>query len=191
VIDFEFDGSPVKQISFLEPVARCPPRLYTASIRQFKVNTMKIKALLIESIRSGTIAALVIVPLSPLFKAAGLRIGHYGPKFASLFFDDPQPWLLFVQHLVVGWISALPLLVILARTGAGTRPILASAVYGAAYYVAVNSLGLPLYFGDSLPWQLGAATVLPSLFGHIIYGTSIGLTSRRFLTTVRSDKHPS
>ena len=51
-----------------------------------------------------------------LFKAAGLRIGHYGPKFAGLFFDDPQPWLFFVQHLVIGWVSTLPLLVILLRT---------------------------------------------------------------------------
>jgi uncharacterized membrane protein YagU involved in acid resistance len=144
---------------------------------------MKFKALLIESIRSGTIAALVIVPLSPLFKAMGLRIGHYGPKFAALFFNDPQPWLLFVQHLVVGWLSALPLLVLLLRTHAGTRPILGGALYGAAYYVAVNSLALPLYFEDPLPWQLGAATVLPSLIGHIIYGASIGLTSRRFVAT--------
>lgn len=146
---------------------------------------MQPRALLIESIRSGTIASLVIVPLSPLFKAAGLRIGHYGPKFAALFVDDPQPWLLFMQHLVIGWVSALPLLVILARTGAGGQPVLSSAVYGAAYYVLVNSLGLPFYFGDLLPWQLGSATVLPSLVGHIIYGTSIGLTSKRFVTNAR------
>lgn len=59
-------------------------------------------ALWIESVRSGTIASLVIVPLSPLFKAMGLRIGHYGPKFAGLFVDDPQPWLLFVQHILMG-----------------------------------------------------------------------------------------
>jgi uncharacterized membrane protein YagU involved in acid resistance len=146
---------------------------------------MKIKALLIESIRSGTIAALVIVPLSPLFKAMGLRIGHYGPKFAALFFNDPQPWLLFVQHLVVGWLSALPLLFILLRTPTGTRAALWGALYGAAYYVIVNSLALPLYFADALPWQLGAATVLPSLIGHIIYGTSISLTSKRFVAVVR------
>jgi len=142
---------------------------------------MKPLALFIESIRSGTIASLVIVPLSPLFKAAGLRIGHYGPKFAALFFDDPQPWLLFIQHLVIGCVSALPLLAILARTGAGRQPLLAGAAYGAAYYVVVNSLALPVYFGDPLPWQLGAATVLPSLFGHIIFGASIGLTSKRFV----------
>jgi len=146
---------------------------------------MQLRALLIESIRSGTIASVVIMPLGPLFKAAGLRIGHYGPKFASLFFDNPQPWLLFVQHLVIGWVSALPLLVILVRTGAGRLPVMVGAIYGAAYYVIVNSLALPIYFQDPLPWQLGAATVLPSLVGHILYGTSIGLTSRRFLTTAR------
>lgn len=52
---------------------------------------MKIKALLVESFRSGTIASVAIVPLSPLFKAAGLRIGHYGPKFAGLYISDPSP----------------------------------------------------------------------------------------------------
>lgn len=93
---------------------------------------MNIKALLIEAVRSGTIASLVIVPLSPLFKALGLRIGHYGPKFAGLFVEDPHPWMLFVQHLVIGWVSALPLLVILVGTGAGRRLLLAGAVYGGA-----------------------------------------------------------
>ncbi len=142
-------------------------------------------ALLIESVRSGTIASLVIVPLSPLFKAFGLRIGHYGPKFAALLFDDPQPWLLFIQHLVIGCLSAAPLLVILVRTDAFRRPILAGATYGALYYVAVNSLALPIFFGDPTPWQLGAATVLPSLIGHVIFGASIGLTSKRFVSAAR------
>ena len=140
------------------------------------------KALLIESIRSGTIASLAIVPLSPLFKAAGLRIGHYGPKFAGLFVNDPQPWMLFVQHIVIGWVSALPLLLILLGTGARQRPVLSGAIYGAAYYVAINSLALPVYFNDPLPWQLGAATVLPSLIGHVIFGAVIGWTSRRFVS---------
>ena len=44
------------------------------------------------------------------------------------------------------------------------------AAYGAAYYVAINSLALPIYFNDPLPWQLGASTVLPSLIGHVIFG---------------------
>lgn len=142
---------------------------------------MQPKALLIETLRSGTTASLAIVPLAPLFKTAGLRIGHYGPKFAALFFNDPQPWLLFAQHIVIGWVSALPLLLILLRTSARQWPLLAGAVYGATYYVAVNSLALPLYFNDPLPWQLGASTVLPSLIGHVIFGAVIGLTSRRFV----------
>ncbi len=144
---------------------------------------MRLKAILIESVRSGTLASLAIVPLSPLFKAAGLRIGHYGPKFAGLFVNDPQPWLLFVQHIVIGWVSALPLLLILMGTGARQRPLLVGALYGAAYYVAINSLALPMYFNDPLPWQLGASTVLPSLVGHVIFGAVIGWTSRRFVNT--------
>lgn len=86
------------------------------------------------------------VPLSPLFNAMGLRIGHYGPKFATLFVEEPQPLQLFVQHLVTGWISAVPLLVILMLRSAARWPLPAGAVYGAAYYVAVNSRALPIYF---------------------------------------------
>ena len=143
---------------------------------------MKIKALLVESFRSGTIASVAIVPLSPIFKAAGLRIGHYGPKFAGLYVSDPQPWLLFVQHLVIGWVSALPLLLVLLFTQAERWPVMTGAAYGAAYYVAINSLALPIYINDPLPWQLGASTVLPSLIGHVIFGAVIGWTSRHFVT---------
>ena len=147
--------------------------------------TMKLKPLLIEAIRSGSIASLLIVPLSPLFKALGLRIGHYGPKFAGLFVDDPQPWMLFVQHMVIGWLSALPLLIILVRTGAARLPLTTGAAYGGAYYVLVNSLALPVFFGDPTPWQIGWSTIYPSLIGHIIFGASIGLTSRRYVANAR------
>lgn len=143
---------------------------------------MRGAALLWETLRSGTIASLVIVPLAPLFTWMGLRIGHYGPKFAALFVDDPQLWVLFAQHMVIGWVSAVPLLWMLAGTAAGRYPLVSGAAYGAAYYVAVNSLALPLYFGDATPWQLGWSTVLPSLIGHVVYGTSVGLTSRSFVS---------
>lgn len=140
---------------------------------------MQLTTLLWQSVRAGTIASVAIVPLAPLFKAAGLRIGHYGPKFAGLYLDEPQPWQLFVQHLVIGWLSALPLLVVLAMsTPLGCWPVRVGAVYGALYYVAVNSLALPLYFGDALPRQLGAATVLPSLVGHVVFGAVVGWVAR-------------
>lgn len=141
---------------------------------------MYLRALLIESIRSGTIASLVIVPLSPIFKAAGLRIGHYGPKFAALLFESTEPWVLFLQHLVIGCLSAFPLLFFLANVIHGRRPVFVGGLYGAAYYVVVNSLVLPIYFGDLLPWQMGFGTVWPSLIGHIIYGASIGFSAKHF-----------
>lgn len=139
---------------------------------------MQLTTLLWQAVRAGTIASVAIVPLAPLFKAAGLRIGHYGPKFAGLYLDDPQPWQLFVQHLVIGWLSALPLLVLLMFTALGRWPVRVGAVYGALYYVAINSLALPMYFGDALPWQMGAATVLPSLVGHIVFGAVVGRAAR-------------
>lgn len=143
---------------------------------------MKITALLSATLRSGTIASLVIVPLAPLFGWMGLRIGHYGPKFAALFVDHPQRWMLVAQHMVIGWISAIPLLWMLAATRAGRRPLTSGAVYGTVYYIAVNALALPFYFGDPTPWELGWSTVLPSLIGHVMYGASVALTSRRFIS---------
>jgi uncharacterized membrane protein YagU involved in acid resistance len=144
---------------------------------------MRLKAFLLETLRAGTIASLAIVPLAPMFKAAGLRIGHYGPKFAGLYANDPQPWLLFVQHIVIGWMSTLPLLLILLGTQGRHWPVLTGAAYGAAYYVAINSLALPIWFNDPLPWQLGPATVLPSLIGHVVFGAVIGFAARRFVAS--------
>ena len=152
---------------------------------------MNPNALLIESLRSGTIASVVIMPLGWLFRAAGLRIGYYGPKFAALFIDNPQPWQLFVQHLLIGWLSTLPLLLILVRMGVARWSLFGGAVYGAAFYVLVNSLALPLYFGDPTPWQLGWTTIYPSLIGHMVFGASIGLTSRRFVVDARSTRSSS
>ena len=61
------------------------------------------------------------------------------------------------------------------------------ASYGAAYYGVVNSLALPLYFGDLTPWQLGWATIYPSLIGHMVYGASIGFTSQRFVARMHQE----
>lgn len=139
------------------------------------------KKLLIETLRSGTIASAVIIPLGPMFRAFGLRIGHYGPKFAALFIDDPKVWQLVVQHFVIGWIATLPFLIVLARIPGVPARLAAGALYGAAFYVVVNSLALPLYFGDPTPWRLGWATIYPSLIGHIAFGLAIAAVSCRFV----------
>lgn len=141
-----------------------------------------------EILRSGTIASLVMMPAGLAFQAMGWRIGHYGPKFAALWIAQPGPAVLFVQHLVIGWVSTWPLLWLMVKTRIGQWSLAAGAGYGIAYYVAVNSLALPLAFGDPLPWQLGARTVLPSLLVHLIFGASIGLTARRFVLTLREGR---
>ena len=139
--------------------------------------------LMIESVRSGTIASLAMMPLGVLFKTLDLRVGYYGPKLGALLFDNPTQLVLFAQHLVLGWVSALPLLVLLIRLHAAPRPVAVGAAYGAAYYVLMNSLALPLFFGDATPWRLGFDYIYPSLIIHLVFGVSVALTSRRYVAS--------
>jgi uncharacterized membrane protein YagU involved in acid resistance len=128
-----------------------------------------------------------MVPFGLAFRAADMRVGHYGPKFAALYMDDPSPLAMFVQHLVIGWASALPFLWLLDRFPARVSPVVAGVLYGVAYYVAINSLALPLAFGDPLPWQLGIATIVPSLTVHVAFGLSLGITGARLLRDNRGN----
>ena len=131
------------------------------------------RKLAIESLISGTVGALAMMPVGLLFRALDMRIGHYGPKFASLYLDAPGPAALFLQHLVLGWASALPLCLLPLDRVSVWSALAIGALYGAAYYVAVNALALPLYFGDPLPWGLGAGVVIPSLIVHIVFGVAV------------------
>ena len=134
-----------------------------------------------ESIRSGTIAALTMMPFGFLFKFLDLRVGYYGPKLGALLFGEPGRFVLFLQHLVLGWVSALPLLLILVRLQGTAAPMAIGAAYGLAYYVVVNSFALPLFFGDPTPWQLGFSFIYPSVLIHLVFGVCIGVTSRKFV----------
>lgn len=122
-----------------------------------------------------------MMPVGFFFKFLDLRIGHYGPKFAALLFGEYTWPVLMVQHFVIGWLSTLPLLLILVRFRSADAPAAIGAAYGLAYYVIVNSLALPLFFGDPTPWQAGLNVIYPSLVVHVVFGVSIGLTSRRFV----------
>jgi uncharacterized membrane protein YagU involved in acid resistance len=140
---------------------------------------MSTSRIIIESIKLGTIASLAMMPFGFIFRVAELRVGHYGPKFAGLFVDDPSPLFLFAQHIVLGWLSALPLIAFFVLCRVPTLHLGWGALYGVLYYIAVNSLMLPLYFGDPLPWQLGIATIIPSLVVHIVFGATLGLFGRK------------
>lgn len=127
-----------------------------------------------KSILSGTVGALAMIPVGLLFRALEMRIGHYGPKFASLYLQSPGPAALFIQHLVLGWISALPLCLLPLHRASIWTALTIGSVYGALYYAAINAWALPLYFGDPLPWNLGIEVIIPSLVSHIVFGAAVG-----------------
>ena len=147
---------------------------------------MPMRQIVFMSITSGTVAALAMMPFGFAFRTLGLRVGHYGPKFASLFVVDPGPLILFIQHIVLGWVSALPLVALLLLRRNRLAPAVLGAVYGVGYYIAINSIALPLYFGDNLPWKLGVGTVLPSLGVHMVVGVVVARMSCR-ASHVRND----
>ena len=138
--------------------------------------------LALEALRSGTVASLAMMPFGLLFKLMGLRVGHYGPKVGeALFGHQPDPWtpvLLLLQHFVIGWLSALPLLIFWLWRAPRAIWLGNGLLYGLAYYFVVNAVTLPWLFGDAFPWQLGWSTIYPSLVVHLVFGVSIALTVR-------------
>lgn len=137
------------------------------------------RRILSDSIKAGTMAALAMIPFGLAFRVAGLRVGYYGPKFAQLFVADPGIPFRFAQHIVIGWLSAFPLVAWLyLRQSRALSPVSVGALYGAGYYVVVNSLLLPISFGDPLPWTLGLWTIVPSLVIHLVFGAVIGYMCR-------------
>lgn len=141
-------------------------------------------ALALESLRSGTIASLIMMPFGLFFKWLGLRVGHYGPKVGEVLFGlQPEPWmqaLLLIQHFVIGWLSAVPLLLFWLWRPSPAIRLTDGLVYGLLYYLVVNALALPWMFGDAFPWQLGWSYVYPSLVVHLVFGLSLTLTARMF-----------
>lgn len=143
------------------------------------------KGLARESVRSGTIASVAMIPFGFLFQLLGLRVGHYGKKLLEAFFTDLSELtfrlLMFIEHFAIGWMSAAPLLILLLLTKNRLPAWSVGAIYGVVYYVVLNSLVLPLSFGDRTPWALGFSVIYPSLIIHIVFGISIALTSKRFV----------
>ena len=95
------------------------------------------KELAKESVRSGTIASIAMIPFGFLFQLLGLRVGHYGKKLLEVFFTDlPEltfRLLMFVEHFAIGWLSAVPLLILLVWTKNRLPALSVGAVYGGAY----------------------------------------------------------
>jgi len=135
-----------------------------------------------ETLRAGTVAGLAMVPFAMVFRARGLRVNEYGRKTLALLVGEVgPPWrdiLMLVQHLMISWVAALPLLLLLRSIPDRGARLAAGAAYGAVFYVGMNSLALPFAFGDPTPWQLGFDTVYPSLVVHLVFGVVVALVAR-------------
>lgn len=139
------------------------------------------RALAREALRAGIAGGVAMIPFAAFFRARGLRINEYGRKTLALFVGDVAPplhlLLTLVQHLIISCLVAVPLLLLLTRV-AGRARLVTGVLYGAAFYAVVNSLALPFAFGDPTPWQLGFATIYPSLSIHLVYGLVVALMAR-------------
>jgi len=139
-------------------------------------------ALIRETLRAGSVAGLAMIPFAALFRAFGLRVNEYGRKTLELLVGEVAPplhqMLTLVQHLVISWVVAVPLLLLLRGIPERRARLFAGLVYGGAFYAGINSLALPFAFGDPTPWQLGFTTVYPSLVIHLVYGFFIALVAR-------------
>jgi uncharacterized membrane protein YagU involved in acid resistance len=135
-----------------------------------------------EAVRAGTAAGLAMIPFAAVFQRLGLRVNEYGRKTLELFVGSVSPpvhyLLTFIQHLAISWIVAVPLVLLLGQISRKRNKLLVGLAYGAAFYVAVNSLALPVAFGDPTPWRLGFTVVYPSLFIHLVYGFTVALLAR-------------
>jgi len=139
-------------------------------------------ALIREALRAGTAAGLAMVPFAAVFQRFGLRVNEYGRKTLALVVGDvsaPLQYLMaLVQHLAISGAVAVPLLLLLGRRSWKRNRLLVGLAYGALFYVAVNSLALPIAFGDPTPWRLGFSVVYPSLVIHLVYGFTVALLAR-------------
>ena len=144
----------------------------------------QVRTLVQQSFFSGTIAAIAMMPVGALFTLQGLRINEYGMKVIQTFFGTLPPFARFglfaVEHFVISWTVAVPLLLLLQRFSGHIHGLLIGLVYGGAFYLLINALALPIIFRDPTPFVLGFAVIYPSLIVHLVYGATIWYTSRAF-----------
>ena len=148
------------------------------------LQTLSVRRVMLESLRSGSIASLAMMPFGLLFRALDLRIGHYGRRLIEVLFGElPLPifrMAVLMEHFLIGWVSAIPLVCLVAVLRSAASAWAASLLYGAAYYAVLNAWLLPIVFNDPLPWTLGWSTVYPSLAVHLVFGLTLAVSVRRF-----------
>ncbi|OLY94506.1 hypothetical protein SAMN05444008_101124 [Cnuella takakiae] len=120
-----------------------------------KTSIFKRTGLWREALRSGTFAAIAMIPFGVLFSKLGLRINEYGQKIIQMAFPHFSKGIRFalfvLEHFVLSWIIAMPLLLLLKYFHHRIHHLLLGFIYGLLFYIAINSLLLPALFKDATP----------------------------------------
>lgn len=119
---------------------------------------------------AGIVGGVAMIPFGLVLRwVLGYSLNVYGELLVRAILGRVSPWALAIEHFLIAWGMALPLVALLAwRRRAG--PLLLGALYGAGIWLVVNSLLLPVIFGRPTPWRLGWPAIWPSLLVHVVYG---------------------
>ncbi len=139
---------------------------------------LAVRRLLLRAGLAGIAGGLAMIPVGLLLRRVlGYSLNVYGELLVRLVLGHVSPWALALEHFLVSWGMALPLVAMAARRRGA--PLAVGALYGAAIWLVVNSLLLPAAFGRSTPWSLGWSAIWPSLSVHVVYGTVAFAAARR------------
>ena len=134
---------------------------------------------------AGFAGGLAMVPIGLVLRFAfGLPVNVYGELVVLRIAGRLDPLLLAAEHLIVSLAMAAPLIGILHRVRQRAA-IAIGLLYGGSAWLIVNSLALPVIFGQPTPWQIGPSAIWGSLTVRLVFGLVVALVSRRLAAAPR------
>ncbi len=128
---------------------------------------------------SGLAGGIAMVPVGVLLKRGlGYPLNVYGEILLERVLGRASPAALAIEHFAISWCMAVPPAALTQRTMSKV-PFWGGMAYGAAIWLVLNSLALPLVFARPTPWSLGWTAIWPSLLIHLLYGAVTFATLRR------------
>ena len=132
---------------------------------------IKVAAALV--IRAGTVGGLAMIPVGLALRyGLGATVNVYGELVVVQLLGRVVPWALFVEHFLISWGLAVPIVWIMSRLPRVSVTLMGFAA-GTALWVLINSLARPLAFSRPTPWEIGWTAIWPSLTVHIVYGVAL------------------
>lgn len=144
-----------------------------------------------RAIAAGTCGGLAMIPVGlGLRLGLGRAVNVYGELVVQTLLGRAYLWALVVEHVLISWALAAPLVLLAPRVRRGPF-LIVGLTYGAAIWVVLNSLMLPVLFGRPTAWRIGWPAIWPSLTVHLVYGVATAaaalvVSRRRYRTHVVS-----